>query len=211
MKKILILVAVLAILPSFALAKGSFSSGRSSFSSSRSSSSFRSSTPARVSTPSKISTTTKTSTPAKVSTPKTPKITPKISAKPSKTTTKVTSPKAKNTVNGKTFSKKGAVVDSTYQPKFRGGYTAPMGSTVYYRESSMMDWLPFYLILSSQNAHREAVVSTPATATQPATETIVREEGTDTMYVVNWIVTILLVIGLGALIVYLVNKKTKNV
>lgn len=157
------------------------------------------------------SSTRSTSTTSRVSTPKTttPKVTtPKVSTKPSATTAKVTTPKAK-TVGGKTFSKKGSVVDSTYQPKFNGGYVPPAGSVVYYRESSMMDWLPFYLILNSQNAHRDAVVVEPAKDGQPAVEKVVKAEGTDTMYIINWIMSILLVGGLIALIVWFINKRTK--
>lgn len=143
----------------------------------------------------------------KVSKPSVPKA-PKVSTKPSTKTVKVQSATAKK-VNGKTFSKKGSVVDDTYKPRFNGGYSAPAGSVVYYRESSGLDWLPFYLIMTSQS-HREAVVVEPAKDGQPAVEKVVKEEGVDTMYVVNWVVSILIILGLIGGIVYLVNRKTRN-
>ena len=160
----------------------------------RSSSSVRSAP--RVSTP-------------KVSTPKvvTPKA-PRVSTRPSRTTAKVTA--ATPIKVGKTiFSKKGSVVDANYQPKFRGGYAAPSGSVVYYRDNGIMDWLPFYLILSNQQ-HRQAVVQEPAKDGQPAKETVVKAEGTDGMYILNWILSIALVLGLIALIVWLVDRRTRN-
>lgn len=129
----------------------------------------------------------------------------KPSSRPSSATTKTTSPTAK-TVNGKTYSKTGNVVDSNYKPSFRGGYTPPAGSTVYYRESSAMDWLPFYLMMNSNNAHREAVVVEPAKDGQPAKETVVKEEGTDGMYIWNWVITIIFCVLFLALIIWLVNK-----
>lgn len=128
-----------------------------------------------------------------------------VSTKPSSTTKTTTASTAVKSSTGKTMSKKGAVVDDNYKPTFRGGYVAPAGSVVYYRESSIMDWLPFYLIMTSQS-HREAVVQTPDGKQQT-----VKEEGVDTMYVINWIVSLLLIGGLIVLIVWFVNKKTKHV
>lgn len=185
----LAVIMVLLLLPNIALAKG----GGARASSARSS--VRSSAP-KTSTP-------KTSTP-KTTTPKT--TTPKVSSKPSSTTQKVTSTTNK-VVGGKNFGKTGSVVGETYKPRF-SGYTAPAGSVVYYERSSVMDWLPFYLILTNQQ-HREAVVQEPAKDGQPAKETVVKEEGVDTMYVLNWVVTILFVVLFMAFIVWLVNKKTK--
>ena len=156
---------------------------------------------------SSVRSTPRVSTP-KVSTPKvvTPKA-PRVSTRPSRSTAKVTSPTAKK-VGKTTFSKKGSVVGGTYQPRFNGGYVPPAGSTVYYRQSSVMDWLPFYLIMTNQQ-HREAVVTEPAKDGQPAKETVVKAEGTDGMYILNWILSIALVLGLIALIVWLVDKRAK--
>lgn len=138
---------------------------------------------------------------ARAAVPSKPSI-PKVSTRPSsKTTTKVGTPK---TISGKKFSGKGNVVDSNYQPKFSGGYAPPVGSTVYYRDNSMMSWLPFYMIMTNQQ-HREAVVTQP-----DGTEQVVKEEGTDSMYIWNWILTILFVGGVGAGIIYLVYKLTNK-
>lgn len=197
---------ILTLLPSLALAKGGISGGRS-FSSSRStSSSFKSSSSIKPSTSVSPSTSFKST----ASTPALKPSLPKITTKPSFSTVKVTSPVAK-TVNGKSFGKTGSIVSSTYQPKFKNGYTAPIGSTVYYQDtsSSLMNWLPFYMIMTSQS-HRDVIVTEPAKDGQPAKETIIKEEGVDTMYIINWIFSILIIIGLIILIVYQVNKKTKN-
>jgi hypothetical protein len=69
----------------------------------------------------------------------------------------------------------------------------------------MMNWIPFYMIMSSNNAHREAVVVQP-----DGKEEVVKEEGVDTMYVINWIITILFIGGIIIGIIYLVNKLTKK-
>jgi len=210
MKNTLLTVLFIALLvPSLTLAKGGrsgggYSGGRSSFSSSRSYSSTRS-----VSTRPSVNTTrTTTTAPTKATTvakTTTAKPTPKVSTKPTSSTAKVVSkPK---TVAGKTFKGTGNVVGADYQPKFNG-YTAPVGSTVYYRESSALDWLPFYMIMNS-SSHREALVTEPAKDGQPAVEKVVKEEGVDTMYVWNWIFSILFTGGIIALIVWFVNKKTK--
>jgi len=191
MKKLIIGLSVLVLTLSAAgvQAKGGGGGGRaSSGARSYSSSSSRSST----------STRSVTSTPKATSAPKV--VTPKVTTRPTSATKTVTAAKPK-TVAGKTYSTKGSVVDKNYQPKFNG-YTAPIGSTVYYRQSSMLDWLPLYLILSNQQ-HREAVVTQP-----DGKEQVVKEEGIDTMYVINWIVTILFALGLIGLIVWFVNKKT---
>lgn len=130
------------------------------------------------------------------------------STRPTTTTRTVTSTTTK-TVSGKTYSRTGNVVDEHYQPHFVGGYVPHAGDVVYYRESSFMDWLPFYLILTNQQ-HREAVVETPGVNGAPATQKVVQEEGTDTMYVINWIVTILLCVGVIALVMWLANKASKK-
>jgi hypothetical protein len=148
---------------------------------------------------SKSTSTSKTSTASKPSTPK-------VSTKPSSSTKSVTSSKP-ITKNGKTFSKTGKVTDSTYQPKFKG-YTAPVGSTVYYRDNGGMSWLPFYFLWMSSN--REAVVQEPSKDGVPGKETVVKEEGTDTMYIVNWAITILVGLGLIGIIVYLIYRHKRK-
>lgn len=150
----------------------------------------------------KSSTTTQSTSASKPATTAPKSTTPKVSTKPSSTTKTVTSSKPISK-DGKTFSSKGKVTDSTYQPKFNG-YTPPAGSTVYYRDSGM-SWLPFYFLWMS--SHREAVVQEPSKDGQPPVEKVVKEEGTDTMYVVNWIITILIGLGLIALVIYLLNRR----
>lgn len=190
-------MAILILPTTVAFAKGGGGGGRGgSFGGSRSSSYSRSTT------------TTPKSTPVKTTTPKAPSA-PRVKSTPSKATPKITSTTNK-TVNGKNYGKKGSVVGSDYQPKFSGGYTPAAGSVVYYQQSSALDWLPFYMIMSSQNAHREAVVVEPGKDGGPATEKVVKEEGLDGMYVWNWIFSILVSLGLIALIVWYVNKKSKQ-
>jgi hypothetical protein len=187
MKKIIAIIMMALIMPTFAQAKGGGGGGgRSSGGGARSS---VSSSRTATSTP-----TRSTSTVSK----------PSVSKSPTSSTKTVSSPTNK-TVAGKSFGKKGYTVGDGYNPSFRGGYVAPQGSTVYYRESSMMDWLPFYMIMNSQNAHREAVVTTP-----DGKEEVVKEEGLDGMYIFNWIISILLIFGIIGGIVYLVNKKTNK-
>jgi hypothetical protein len=125
------------------------------------------------------------------------------SAKPSKNTPTKVADKDVKSANGKKMSRNGKVVGEGYQPKFKGGYTAPAGSTVYYPERSFIDYLPWIFLFSqSMDSHREVVVETPDGQQQTQ-----QEEGLDSMYVINWIVSILLVFGLIALVIYLMNRK----
>src|SRR6478609_8477679 len=150
-------------------ARSSFSSSSSrSYSSSSRSSSIRSSSSSK-STTSK-STTSKSTT-----------------SKPSSGTTKVT---AKQPVKSG-FSTTGYKTSSSYQPRFRG-YNAPIGSTVYYQRDygSALDFLPWYFLLT-HDSHQQAVVTQP-----DGQQKTVKADGVDTMYVVNWIVMILLTLGI---------------
>lgn len=196
MKKLIVLALLVAIaVPSAAFAKGGGGGGRSSGGS-------RSAT--SVSKPSTTATAPK---PAAAPTTPKPAPAPKPSTSPSKASNVKTSDTAKQ-VGGKNYGTKGYVVDDKFQPKFRNGYTAPAGSTVYYQDrgSDWMMWIPMWYILASNNdPHREAVVQQP-----DGKEEIVKEEGLDTMWLVNWIITILIGVGLIAGIVYLVNKFTFN-
>lgn len=192
MKKLVILMlAIAVILPQISEAKGGGGRGGGG---ARSSSASRSSSVSRT-------TTTKSPTVTRTATPKAPNIT-----KPSATTKTVTSPTAK-TVGGKTFSKKGNVVGEGYQPKFNG-YVPGRGDTVYYR-SSAWDWLPMYYIMT-HGSHKEALVVTASTTSQASTEKVVKEEGKDGMYIFNWILTILLGLGIIGGIIYLFNKHQTN-
>lgn len=184
------LIAALVISPMLVEAKGS-SGGRSSGSSSRSSSASR---PAMV----------------KPSAPSSPVATaPKPAAnKPSANTTRQQAAVAPS-ANGKTYSKTGNVVDSNYAPKFRGGYMPPNGSVVYYPDNSWMMWIPL-MYLMQNDSHRDAIVQEKDGEGNTVAEKIVQEEGVDTMYVINWIITILIGLGLLALIVWLINKFTSR-
>ncbi len=152
--------------------------------------------------------TTRTAPVAKAPTAPKPAPTP---TKPTATTPKVTKT-TQTTVAGKTYAKTGNVVGTGYQPKFQGGVTPPAGSVVYYRQSSLLDWFPIWYILS-HDSHRDAVVQSTATSTDgtvKTTETPVQEEGVDTMYVVNWLLTILIGVGLIAGTMWLINKYSKK-
>ena len=173
------------IIPATVEAKGS-SGGRSGGSRSSVSSSSKSTSTSRPTTSSVKSTTT----------------TPKVSKSPTSTTKTVQSDA--KTVGGKKFSGKGSVVDDNYKPSFKGGYTPPAGSTVYYRDSSFMDYLPWIYIFT-HDSHQDAVVVQP-----DGKEEVVQEEGVDSMYVINWILVI--ISGLATIygIMWLVNKLTSN-
>lgn len=193
------------ISPLTADAKGGGGGGHSSGGSHSSVS--RSSAPSsRPSAPS-----SKPSTPApKPSTPATKPAAPKPPAPskaPTATTPKVTAA-APKTVNGKTYSKTGNVVGAGYQPRFRGGVVPSAGSVVYYQTSNdWMMWIPL-LYLMNNDSHRDAVVETPGQNGAATTTQVVQEEGTDSMYVWNWIITIVAGLGLAALIVWAVNYFT---
>lgn len=106
---------------------------------------------------------------------------------------------------GKKMSNKGKVVDENYKPSFRGGYVPPVGSTVYYQQRSFLDYLP-WVFLFTMTPNREVVVQ----ASEPdgtVKEETHQEEGTDTMYVINWIVSILLLGGLIVIIMRLISRK----
>lgn len=142
------------------------------------------------------------STPSK-SAPASPKPSkPAPAPKPAPKT--VESPKPIVSSTGKTMNGTGKVVDENFSPKFRGGYVAPAGSTVYYPDRGFMDYLP-WIFLFTQDSHREVVVQQP-----DGKEETVREEGVDSMYIINWIVSILLVFGLIALVMWLINRKTNK-
>lgn len=197
MKFLIILVVAALFAPMVADAKGS-SGGRSSGGSRSSYSSSRSSTPS----------TARTSTP---SAPK-PAPAPRVSSTPNSTTKTVVAP-VKTTTTGKKTTGKANVVDDTYKPRIKGGYTPPAGSTVQYveRSPSFMDYLPWLYIFSQ--SHRDNVNKQEAVVTEPdGTEktVVMEEEGTDGLLILNWIIMIALTGGLIWGIVLLVNKFTKK-
>lgn len=189
MKKLFI-VMLLILLPGICAAKGaSVGGGARSFSAPRSSVSAPRTTTPKVSAPK--TTTPKVSSP-KVSAPETTSV---------KSATKSTAPKPAS-VKGKST---GYVVDKNYTPRFRGGYSAPAGSVVYYQDNSFLEYMMFWHILNSDNVHKEATVITP-----DGKEQKVKEEGVDSMYIFNWIIFILLAAGLVGLAIYLVNRYTNK-
>ncbi len=199
MKQLIALAFILVLLsPTMAMAKGGGGGGRSSGGSRSFSSGSRSYSSPKPSAP-------KPSAPAKPSTPK--PAAPVKPAGPSKTPTKSTPTVTKTAPVKPGYSAKGNVVGAGYQPAFRGGYTAPAGSVVYYRQNSLLDWLPLYFILTN-DSHRDAIVETPGKDGAATTTTAVKEEGTDSMYVINWIITVLFFLGVFGFLVWLINKLT---
>ena len=193
MKYLYILVCVLSLSLLFsdtALAKGGGGGGRGGGGGARSGS---------VSKSTSGSTSKTTTSNAKPATPSKPN-----PQKPTSATKTVNNQQAK-TVNGKTYSKTGNVVDENYRPTFRGGYTPPVGSTVYYRDSGSdwLSWIPLWYIMTHDGS-KEAVVVQP-----DGKEQEVKAEGEDGMYVLNWIITILFGVGLVVLVIWLVNKWTQ--
>lgn len=143
--------------------------------------------------------TSRTNTPSKPSAPSPAKT---ITKTPPKT---IQSTKPVVSSTGKKMNGTGKVVDENYQPKFRSGYVAPAGSVVYYPERSILDWLPFYMIMTHQQ-HQQVVVQSPDGNGGMKEETQ-EEEGTDGMYIFNWIFSILVVGGVIYLIMRLVNRR----
>lgn len=211
MKKILnvlvIVTLVFSVSPGVLEAKGGGGRSGGFSSGSRSASSFsKSANSSKPSAPKPAAPTPKPTVPK----PPAPKPPP---SKPSVETPKVTKA-SPVTVNGKKYSKTGNVVGEGYQPRFRGGYVPPAGSTVYYRDSNdWMMWIPILYLLHN-DAHRDAVVETKTPVgdgtESVVTQQIVQDEAVDTMYVINWIITILFGLGLIALAMWLVNKASKN-
>lgn len=196
MKYLAIVLLIALVAPHIAEAKGGRSGG-----------SFRSSSSSRsYSSPSK-STTTKPST---TSSSKPAPSTPKVSSKPSSSTKTVDAP-VKTTSTGKKTAGRASVVDETYKPKIKGGYTPPNGSTVQYveRSASFIDYLPWLYIFSQ--SHRDNVNTQEAVVTEPdGTEktVVMEEEGVDGLLILNWFIMFLLTAGLIWGVVLLVNKFT---
>lgn len=139
------------------------------------------------------------------STPSAPAQTPKTITKTPPRTVESTKPVVSST--GKKMNSKGTVVDDNYKPTFRGGFTPPAGATVYYPQRDFMDYLP-WIFLFTQDSHREVVVETKGENGEVKQETH-QEEGVDTMYIINWIMSILLLGGLIYLIMRALSKKKK--
>ena len=188
MKKAIIVaaMALVLIVPSVVLAKGGFSGGGRGFSSSRSYS-------APKTTTTRSTTTTRTTAPAVRSTAP---------------TVRTTAPASKSLFGGSVKT------SSTYKPVFSRGYTPPTGSTVIYQSTPWYQYLPLWYLLTHDST-RDVTVKEPATKDAsgkevPGKTVKTQEQGTDGMYIFNWIITILLVCGMIGGIVYLVNQKTST-
>lgn len=105
---------------------------------------------------------------------------------------------------------KGIVGDNGYSPRFTNGYSAPPGSVVYYRDTSVIDYLPWIYLFGHSNA---APANQQATVVQPDGKEVVAKPqpgGTDGLAILNWILLILIVAGIIGCIVWGVNKLTKK-
>lgn len=113
--------------------------------------------------------------------------------------------------NSKYSKEAGVTGVDGYSPRFTSGYSAPPGSVVYYRDTSFFDYLPWIYLFSHDNPATPA--GQTATIVQPDGKQVQAKpvaEGTDGLAVLNWIIMILLAIGLVALVVWLVNKYTSK-
>jgi len=138
--------------------------------------------------------------------PSTPAQTPKtITKTPPKT---IESTKPVVSASGKKMNGTGTVVDANNRPTFRGGYQPPVGSTVYYPQRDFMDYLP-WIFLFTMSPNREVVVQASSTDGVVTEETHV-EEGTDSMYIWNWVFSIALLGGLIYFIMRMLSRKKKE-
>lgn len=106
---------------------------------------------------------------------------------------------------------KGIVGDNGYQPRFSNGYSAPAGSTVYYRDTSALDYLPWIYLFSHNNPATPA--GAQATVVQPDGKQVdVKpvQEGTDGLAIFNWFLLIVIVVAIIGGIIYGVNKYTSR-
>lgn len=110
---------------------------------------------------------------------------------------------------GYSKTSKGIVGDNGYTPRFTNGYSAPAGSTVYYRDTSALDYLPWIYLFSQDNP------ATPqgqtATIVQPDGKQVEAKpvpQGTDGLAVLNWFLLIMIIAGIIGGIIWGVNKLT---
>jgi hypothetical protein len=207
MKKLIIIglaiVMGLLILPNLAYAKGSSGGGRSSGGSRSSTSSRTSTSTSTTKSTSGTSTTTTNKSNTRTATSSTTKPGSKVTAGG-----KTVQTSAKKPTNSKYTKQAGITGVDGYSPRFRNGYSAPAGSVVYYPQHSFIDYLPWIYLFSQSSPANDS-----ATIVQPDGKEVVAQpepEGVDGMAVFNWIILILLGVGLIAGVIYLVNKWTDN-
>lgn len=126
-----------------------------------------------------------------------------------KTVTGSSTTKTTTTATGKAATQKPAgnykssqVVQDPSSYKFRDGYSAPAGSVVYVNDSrsSALDWLPWIYLMHHDGSQQTTVV-------QPdGKEVKTVQEGSDGMYVFNWIMMIVLVAAAIGGIIWGVNR-----
>lgn len=204
-KRIVVALIAIAILLLAPVAEASAKGSRGGGGGSRSSSSSRSST-SKSSTP-------KSSTPSKPTAPKsTSRSTSSSKTKPGSTVKTSDGKEVKTSTkapsNSKYKSQAGITGVEGYNPRFGNGYSAPAGSVVYYPQHSFIDYLPWIYLFSQNSPSNDS-----ATVVQPDGKEVVAKpqaEGTDGLAVFNWIILILLGLGLVALVIYLVNKFTSK-
>lgn len=109
---------------------------------------------------------------------------------------------SKPVING--YSTTGFKVTSGNQPTFAHGYTPPTGSVVYNRSFNIVDLL-FWSYIFSHNGQQQVVVQQPDGQKVQTSD----PNQIDWMYYVDWVIIILLAIGLIVLIVWFVNKHTQ--
>jgi hypothetical protein len=111
---------------------------------------------------------------------------------------------AKKPSDTKFNKSRGIIGDNGYSQRFNG-YEPPAGSVVYYPQHSALDYLP-WIYLFSQNSP----ANDQATVVQPDGKEVKAEpeKGVDGLAIFNWIVLILMGLGLIALVVWFVNRRT---
>jgi len=87
------------------------------------------------------------------------------------------------------------------------GYNPPVGSVVYYPSYSFFDYLPWIYLFSDNSPH-----NAQATVVQPDGKQVVAQpqQGIDGMIIFNWILLVLILIGICVGIVWGVNKVTRK-
>lgn len=110
--------------------------------------------------------------------------------------------------NNKYSSSKGIVGEDGYTPKFKSGFQAPVGSTVYYPQHSALDYLPWVYLFSQNSPQHDNV-----TVVQPdgkQYEQTPEPQGVDGLAVFNWIILVAIALAVIGGIVWGVNKMTNK-
>lgn len=137
---------------------------------------------------------------------------PKTSIKPISTTPKTTMAKKPSTnmlsQTGKRYSNEGYTVGNGYQPRFTNGYVAPAGSTVYYPQHDLFDYMLIGYLFSNDSPRNDQSV-----IVQPDGKEVVakpQQQGTDGLLIFNWIMLILIALAIIGGGMWLINKYSKK-